>query len=200
MFDQPNAGRGLGRRDARRAATKAEILDAAWELVREEGLAALSLRDLAARVGMRAPSLYSYFPSKHAIYDAMFADGYRDALKVDLPAAADFGTGLKQWARRFLDFCMSDPARAQLMFQRTIPGFEPSPDAYAPSIEFLERTRAYFVAHGVDDQGALDLWTALVSGLVSQQIANDPGGDRWARLIDRACDMFLAHILTEVSD
>ena len=41
------------RRAERREATKAEILDAAWELVRAEGLAALSLRDLAARVGMR---------------------------------------------------------------------------------------------------------------------------------------------------
>src|SRR5262245_31752917 len=68
------------RRAARREAAKAEILDAAWALVREHGLAALSLRDLAARVGMRAPSLYQYFPSKHAIYDAMFAQGMRAAL------------------------------------------------------------------------------------------------------------------------
>ncbi|TMK84168.1 MAG: helix-turn-helix transcriptional regulator, partial [Actinobacteria bacterium] len=63
------------RRAERREATKAEILDAAWEVVRAEGLAALSLRDLAAKVGMRAPSLYSYFDSKHAIYDAMFLQG-----------------------------------------------------------------------------------------------------------------------------
>src|SRR5205814_846853 len=63
------------RRAERREATKAEILDAAWELVRAEGLAALSLRDLAAKVGMQAPSLYSYFDSKHAIYDAMFLQG-----------------------------------------------------------------------------------------------------------------------------
>ena len=63
------------RRQERRDATRAEILEAAWELAREGGLAALSLRDLARRVGMQAPSLYSYFESKHAIYDAMFAQG-----------------------------------------------------------------------------------------------------------------------------
>src|ERR1700750_450754 len=72
------------RRSARREATKAEILDAAWDLVREHGLAALALRDLASRVGMRAPSLYQYFDSKHAIYDAMFAQGAQAALDVVL--------------------------------------------------------------------------------------------------------------------
>jgi hypothetical protein len=40
----------------------------------------------------------------------------------------------------------------------------------------------------------LDLWTALTSGLVWQQIANEPGGDRWARLVDDVVDMFLAHV------
>jgi AcrR family transcriptional regulator len=63
------------RRAERREATKAEILDAAWAIAREEGLAALSLRDVARRVGMQAPSLYGYFDSKMAIYDAMYAQG-----------------------------------------------------------------------------------------------------------------------------
>ena len=53
------------RRSERNAATRAEILEAAWALVREEGPAGLSLRDLGRRVGMRAQSLYSYFDSKH---------------------------------------------------------------------------------------------------------------------------------------
>ena len=38
----------------------------------------------------------------------------------------------------------------------------------------------------------LDLWTALVGGLATQQVSNDPGGDRWRRLVDRAVDMFVA--------
>ena len=53
----------------------AEILEAAWSLARSEGLISFSLRDLAAKVGMQAPSLYQYFPSKDAIYDAMFRQG-----------------------------------------------------------------------------------------------------------------------------
>src|SRR5580658_10817292 len=69
------------RRAERREATKAEIIDSAWELVRAEGLAALNLRDLATRVGMQPPSLYSYFDSKHAIYDAMFLQGNLELLR-----------------------------------------------------------------------------------------------------------------------
>jgi hypothetical protein len=44
---------------------------------------------------------------------------------------------------------------------------------------------------GVDPSEAdIDLYTALVGGLVDQQWANDPGGSRWARLLDRAIDMY----------
>jgi len=51
----------------RRETTRNAILDAAWDVAREQGLAALTLRAVAERVGMRAPSLYSHFDSKHAI-------------------------------------------------------------------------------------------------------------------------------------
>ncbi len=44
---------------------------------------------------------------------------------------------------------------------------------------------------GVRDQAAVDLWTATMTGLTDQQISNDPGGDRWKQLIDRAVDMLL---------
>src|SRR5579875_3534590 len=63
------------RRRRRHRATRQEIVDAAWQAARDKGLAGLTLSDVAARVGMRVPSLYSYFASKNAIYDAMFAQG-----------------------------------------------------------------------------------------------------------------------------
>ena len=42
-------------------------------------------------------------------------------------------------------------------------------------------------------ESALDMFRALITGLVSLQIANDPGGDRWTRLQDGALEMFLGH-------
>lgn len=183
------------RRAERREATKAEILDAGWELVRAEGLAALNLRDLAAKVGMRAPSLYSYFDSKHAIYDAMFLQGNLELLARygAVPDHDDPVEGLRAGAQLFVQFGVEDPARAQLLFMRTIPGFEPSPDSYDVAVRIVELGKGRLSRCGIPVE-YFDLWTALISGLVWQQIANEPGGDRWARWVGDVVDMFLANV------
>jgi AcrR family transcriptional regulator len=191
MFDTPSSD-GARPIDRRRDATRREILDAAWARCREHGLAALSLRDLAADVGMRAPSLYSYFPSKDAIYDAMFAQGQRELighlafLPEDRLTREDFRAGNKA----FFEFCVSDPVRYQLMFQRTIPGFTPSAESYALALRVLEQLGRAFASAGITDPRHLDLWTAVMTGLTDQQLSNDPGGDRWGHLLDEAVDMF----------
>lgn len=183
------------RRAERYAATRQEILDAAWDLVRANGLGALAMRDLGARVGMRAQSLYGYFPSKFAIYDAMFAESNRELLRRvnDLAAARDPIEALRGRTRMFIAFCVEDPGRYQLLFQRTIPGFEPSPEAYAPAMDVLESAGEALRACGISDPRAVDMWTAIIAGLTAQQTSNQPGGDRWVRLADEATDMFLAH-------
>ena len=66
---------------AQRRETKiASIVEAAWGLAGKDGIQMLSLHALAKEVGMRQPSLYAYFDSKNALYDAMFADGNRELL------------------------------------------------------------------------------------------------------------------------
>ncbi len=178
----------------RREAAGREILAAAWAVAREQGIGALTLRDVAARVGMRAPSLYTHFASKHAIFDAMFGQawaGYLDVLdevEPSLPAAPR--AALKVLARSFYDYSVVDLARHQLMNVRSIPEFHPSPQAYAPAIRVLERGRVVLARLGAPREQDMDLYVALMSGLISQQLANDPGGDRYGRLLDRAMDMF----------
>jgi AcrR family transcriptional regulator len=184
------------RRRVRHEATKGRILAAAWDLAREQGLAGISLRDLAARVDLRQPSLYTYFDSKDALYDAMFAEGYRQLLDAtkDIELAGDARDHIRVMARIFVDLTLDEPVRAQLLFQRPIPGFEPSPESYALAQEFFERSRRRFVAAGLDPDHDLDIYTALTAGIVSQQLANDPGGTRWTRLVDEMMEMFLAHV------
>lgn len=184
------------RRAERHEATKAEILEAAWELARSEGLAALSLRDVARKVGMRPPSLYSYFDCKNAIYDAMFAQGsqqFVDAGPWD-ETNGDPRHDLVCIVNYFVQFCAADVARYQLLFQRTIPGFEPSPESFAISQASLARLGEQLKRCGITDRRAVDLFTALGTGLADQQISNDPGGDRWIRLIDHAVDMYFDHV------
>lgn len=185
------------RRAERHAATKSEILDSAWEQVRANGLAALSLRDLARSVGMQPPSLYSYFDSKTAIYDAMYAQGaqqFVEEQQASMPVPDDPLEALKAMVHSFVEFCAADFARYQLLFQRTIPGFEPSPESFKISQDNLAELGELLARFGVGDPQALDLFTALATGLADQQLSNDPGGDRWIRLIDEAVEMFYEHI------
>jgi AcrR family transcriptional regulator len=186
----------IDRKTRRRQETSDEIVDAAWEQVREHGLAGLSMRDLGARVGMRAQSLYSYFASKHEIYDAMFAQGNQELLvwmadDSDVGGSIELLEAARRSAHRFFEFCVSDPVRYQLLFQRTIPDFVPSERSYAVAQAVYEQNFAPLRAIGLDES-AVDLWSAMLAGLVAQQLSNDPGGDRWAVLVDRAVDMLFA--------
>ena len=199
------SGETLHLRELRRELTRRRILDAAWELAREQGLPGLTMRDLGAGVGMRAQSLYSYFPSKHAIYDAMFAQGNRALLdryaEMDAADASDVGdrgredpdARLCRLNRIWLQFCAEDPVRHQLLIQRPIPGFVPSAESYRVAAEALELKRAAVHGCGVSSPRAFDMFTALMAGLAAQQNANDPGGTRWLRLADEAVEMFLQH-------
>ena len=182
--------------ERRRSRTRDEILDAAWALCREQGLAQLSLRELAARVGMRAPSLYSYFDSKDAIYDAMFAQGQHQLAEhmapvFELPLDRE---AFRAGAQAFFAFSVEDPVRYQLLFQRVLPDFVPSAASYDLAVANLGRLADSLTAVGFSDPRHVDLWTALLSGLTSQQLTNDPGGDRWARLLDESVDLFCDHV------
>jgi hypothetical protein len=46
-------------------------------------------------------------------------------------------------------------------------------------------------AAGVEDQGDVDCFVAMVAGLIDAQTSNDPGGNRWVRHLDRLTDMYL---------
>jgi AcrR family transcriptional regulator len=187
-------------RAIRREATRERVFQAAWELARRDGLAAITLREVARLVGMRAPSLYTYFGSKNAMYDAMYAQAARelDATLARRPHGSDPRQTLRDRMRMFIAFCVADPARYQLLLERPVPGFEPAPESFQITVDALAATRADLEAAGVHGEPAVDMFRALITGLVSLQIANDPGGDRWIRLQDGALDMLLAHYATAV--
>jgi AcrR family transcriptional regulator len=190
MVGTPNRNRQSERREA----TRREILDAAWDIARESSVAAVTLREIADRVGMRPPSLYSHFESKNAVFDAMFEQAwsqYRDASAVtyaELPTQPR--RILQVIARNFFDFAVADLARYQLMNLRVVPDFAPSEQAYAPAVEALDRLALELSKLGLPGQAERDLCVAMVGGMVDAQQANDPGGHRWSDLLDRAVDMF----------
>ena len=177
----------------RREAKVASIVASAWKLAREHGIAGVSLHALAREVGMRQPSLYEYFDSKHALYDAMFADGNRQLLdRLDaLTLPRDSRAALKKFMGAFVAFALEDPARCELLFERHVPGFTPSPESYALAEEALGHAAKLMNDAGVTQQGDVDCIVAMVAGLMEAQLSNDPGGNRWTRHLNRLVDLYV---------
>ena len=195
MLGTPNVDRQTRRRED----TRREILDAAWAVVAESGWSGLTQRAVAERVGMRAPSLYGHFASKMDIVDGMFGQAWAE---YDADAAAleaegvpdDLREALLVVGAHWLDRMTNNPERNALMNQRPVPGFVPSEDSYGYAVAAMGRLATFLDAHKVADPDAIDLWTAILAGLSSQQNANDPGGERWRRLLPRAVDMYLSQV------
>jgi AcrR family transcriptional regulator len=182
----PSAVLRPDRRARRRQETIEEILDIAEEVMGEEGVNGLTLAEVARRLGVQPPSLYKYFDSLMAVYDALFRRGQAAHLQA-------MGTAMER-APRGLDalqaglaasgrWCLANRALAQLLFWRPVPRFEPSAESMAPSLAMVELQRAALadavgageLGGGADSDEAVFAVSILVSGAIGQAIANEPG-------------------------
>jgi len=202
-----NSAANSDRRSRRRQQTIDEILDVSVALMETEGVAALSLSAVARQLGMQPPSLYQYFPSKLAIYDALFrrgAEQIRDAQR-EARAGAAVEDQLELGITAFSRWCMDNQVLTQLLFWRTVPGFEPSPEAFAPAVEGLKDLESY-LQQAVDEgrlhqdatsEEGMALFTSLTAGVLSQQMANEPQATfengRFMRLMPTVLEMFYLH-------
>ena len=174
------------RRARRRQETIEEILAIASDVMSEEGVNGLSLSEVARRLGVKPPSIYKYFDSLMSIYNALFERGRRDHLEaIDTamapaePGLAALAAGLEASGR----WALAHPATAQLLFWRPVPSFEPTPEAMEPSVEMVRLQRqaladtaaARQLGPGADSDEALWVTSVLVSGVVGQAFANEPG-------------------------
>src|SRR5437588_10997125 len=87
-----------------------EIVRVARRLLDEEGPGALSMRRIAARLGIRAPSLYKHLPDKRALEDALISAGFEEQ-------ASAFEEALQA----------PDPLGAIAAVYRRLPGGHPPP-------------------------------------------------------------------------
>jgi AcrR family transcriptional regulator len=198
------------RRHLRRAETIEEILDVAVEVMAEQGVAGLSLGEVARRIGIRTPSLYGYFDSKHALYDAVFARGWQEIADVmtrvgDPEPDADLPAYALHIAETFVHWMLEHPVYAQLMSWRPVPGYEPSSEAYGIAQSVFERSTTLMAQlqerglfrEDVEPVELLRAWTVFTSGVMTQQLANAPHesfeSGTFTTLLPQFVAMFLAH-------
>ena len=198
------------RRHLRRAETVEQILEVAVEVMGEQGVAGLSLGEVARRIGVRTPSLYGYFDSKAALYDAVFSRGWREVGEAmdrvgDPEDADDLHAYALLMAETYLRWTLAHPVHAHLMAWRPVPGWTPSPAAYEPAVDVLARSRE--VMRRLQELGLFDrdadvdevlrAWTAMTSGVMTQQLANAPDepfeSGAFTSLLPQLVAMLLAH-------
>jgi AcrR family transcriptional regulator len=197
----------MNRRLLRREQTIEEALDAAVAIMEEAGVGGLSMSEIARRLGMRQPSLYKYFPSLHAVYDALFARGLAGTGAAIQAAVGEGPRGvvtIRAAGRALVRWAVENPALAQLLYWRPVPGFAPTAATFAPSVALVDQLRAAFAvavqAGELHPKAATEeaprLFTIVLSGLISQQLANEPGAGydsgMFTSLTDAALDMFFA--------
>ena len=194
------------RRGRLRVRTVDEALDLAIVIMTESGVGGLTISELARRMGMRPPSLYKYFTSLHNLYDALFARGLAANDQAVRQAIEDTPPGVEMIrvaSRGIVRWCVENPALAQLLYWRVVPGFEPSPDTFAASHEQMaamgealaEAVRCGQLQPQAATEEAARLLTVVISGLITQQMANQPVATFetgiFTALSDQALNMFL---------
>ena len=107
--------------------TAGRILDAAEELFSERGYAGTSLREVAAVVGIRIPSLYNHFESKETLYAAVLERVLRPVFRA-LSDYAVQGRGGGERPRKLVETVMrvmaEHPRLANLIQHETLTGGE----------------------------------------------------------------------------
>lgn len=194
----------MGKVEDRRARVTDAIVAAATQVMTEGGAAALSLHEVARRVGMRTPSLYGYFASRAALCDEIFRRGWSayGALTagVTITSDSDF---LAEVSRGLLDsatWAVQNRAMAELMFWRPIHNWEPSPEAFAPAVAAMggvarilgEARTAGLVREDADLDEMAQAMAVLAAGIISQQLSNEPGVPAESGRASRYCDTFAA--------
>jgi AcrR family transcriptional regulator len=130
-----------------------EIVNAARELLEEEGLDALSMRRLAERLGIRAPSIYKHLPDKQAVEHAVISVGFEELAVLFETAVTGSDDPVVAIAHAYRDFARRHPHLYRLMTEREL-----ERDKLVPGAE--DRAgRAVFEAFGRDVDLARAAWS-----------------------------------------
>ncbi len=142
---------------------------AAHDLLANEGAEALTVRRLAAEAGMSTMNIYSRFGGKDGVLEELYIDGFRrlgEAMR-DADSNADPTVDMMACGRAYRTFARTNRTYYEIMFDRTIAGFEPSPTAK----EFASATLDILAAR---------LKRAMDAGIIAAQPPRDAAISVWS--------------------
>jgi AcrR family transcriptional regulator len=152
---------------------RAQIVDAARRLLEEQGPEALSMRNVAAEIGIRAPSLYEHVADKRALESAIIAVGLSEqgaALTEELNSSADSLPAMTTTWRRW---ALAHPHVYRLIYLRDL-------DRSDVAVAEAERSAAepMWALCGGDVVSARVIW-AFAHGMVQLELSDrfPPGAD-----------------------
>jgi AcrR family transcriptional regulator len=158
-----------------------EIVAAARELLDEEGAGAVSMRRVAERLGIRAPSIYKHLPDKAALESALVSAAFEEVAEV-FEAALASDDPLGTFARAYRRYAREHPHLYRLMTERPL-----QRDRLEPGVEERAAT-AILYACGGDPDTARAAW-AFAHGMTILELNGrfPPGADldaAWERGLD----------------
>ena len=202
---RPAADSAYGRAYAAgRQAVRRLVLDAASRLLEAEGPEALTMRRIATEVGCSTSVLYTMFGGKAGVAEGLWREGFERLRGAMERVADDDPLGrLAALGRAYRENALANRPYYAIMFQRPIPGFRPSPEAYAESLrplQLLVDAAADCVAAGVfrdaDPARIAGVLWAAAHGAVSLELAGYEGAvdaeARFQELMAAAAAWFFA--------
>jgi AcrR family transcriptional regulator len=189
---------------AGRRAVRRLVLDAASRLLEAEGPDALTMRRIAGEVGCSTSVLYTMFGGKAGVAEGLWREGFERLRGAMERVTDDDPLGrLAALGRVYRENALANRAYYAIMFQRPIPGFRPSPEAYAESLQplrILVDAAADCIRAGVfrdaDPARVAGVLWAAAHGAVSLELAGYEGAidaeARFQELMAAAATWFMA--------
>ncbi|HEV3497470.1 MAG TPA: TetR/AcrR family transcriptional regulator, partial [Actinomycetes bacterium] len=167
--------RGAGQRAG---LSRGPVLEAARRIADEEGVERLTMRRLAAELGVMPNALYTYFPHKEALLDAL-VDDLLGGVEAGDPAQGDWRDGLVRVMDSSRRLLLAHPQLVSVFIAR--PGLGPNAVRLGEvSLELLRRG-------GLDGERAVEALRVLLvyslgfAAFQAPRLESDPG-ERSARV------------------
>lgn len=190
---------------AGRQALRAAILESAITLLLSEGVAALTMRRVAAEVGASTKVLYTMCGGKEGLIDALYREGFARLQRVQESVPHDLAPleRMRVLSVVYREHALAEPSYYRVMFEHSVPGFEPSPEsrtaadaAFGTVVDAVAACIDAGVFAPADPYEIAKVCWAASHGAVSLELAghfpHDKGAERYSTLMIAVARYFTA--------